>query len=117
MAKRVAYNGGTESYGPTSNPEVLKKGQIYEVIKEDQHNWYTNYSLKGIEGEFNSAWFSKPEYFAVSEEVPEVGKPMILDLVGSTNRLKTTAVENIVGVGEFVYKVITKNSVYFVQVQ
>lgn len=117
MAKRVAYNGGTESYGPSSNPAVLKKGKIYEVIKEEQHRWYTRYYLKGIEGAFNSCWFSKPEYFAVSEEVPEVGKTLTLALVGATDKLRTTAIGNVEEVGEFVYKVITKNSVYYVQVQ
>ena len=53
MAKKVRYNGGTESYYGCSDPTNLVVGKEYEVILSKDRGWQTDYTLKGVDGEFN----------------------------------------------------------------
>ena len=55
--KKVIYNGGTDTYYSCSNPAILVEGKEYEVIFEEDLGWQTNYTLKNVEGFFNSVWF------------------------------------------------------------
>ena len=59
MAKKVRYNGGTQSYLGCSEPTVLVVGKEYEVISSTDRGWQTNYTLNGIKGNFNSVWFDE----------------------------------------------------------
>lgn len=59
MAKKVRYNGGTESYYGCSDPTNLVVGKEYEVVLSKDRGWQTDYILKGIDGEFNSVWFDE----------------------------------------------------------
>ena len=61
MSKKVSYNGGTESWYSCTEPTALVVGQQYEVTSEEVLSWQTNYTLKGVEGSFNSVWFNEPE--------------------------------------------------------
>ncbi len=127
MAKKVRYNGGTESYYGCSNPANLVVGQEYEVISARERAWQTDYKLKGVDGEYNSVWFdtvvSEPQvYIAVAHEPPVVdqpyscwriamidGRPKLLDC-------NTSNVRNITYMGNNVYEVKTRNSLYIVNV-
>jgi len=60
MAKKIVrYNGGTESYYSCSDPTDLVIGKEYEVISAKDRGWQTDYTLKGVTGEFNSVWFDE----------------------------------------------------------
>ena len=52
----VKYNGGNKSYFGCSDPDKLVRGQIYEVIAVNDRGWQTDYTLKGVIGQFNSEW-------------------------------------------------------------
>ena len=114
---RVVYNGRGASKVQCSNPDRLKRGCVYEVLSKKEYKNQTNLILKGIEGEFCKDWFVKPEYFAVSNEMPTIGQEAILTLVGNTEQIKTSIIEDVLKVGNLVYKVFTENSIYFVQIQ
>ena len=75
MTKQVRYNGGTESYYGCSDPINLVVGEEYEVVFSRERGWQTDYTLKGVDGEFNSVWFDEVSsddkvYMAISQEVP-----------------------------------------------
>jgi len=125
--KQVVYNGGTQSYYGCSDPAILVVGQTYEVIHEEDRGWQTNYTLRGVKGQFNSVWFedvnpmvtSKPTYFAFSKNIPVVGKRYSVQKLNSHNQLdswSTSAVLSAVLIGDNTYKVVTRNSIYLVQV-
>ena len=57
MARKVRYNGDTQSFYPCDDPKVLVKGQVYEVVSARDLGWQTYLTLKGVEGEFKSVWF------------------------------------------------------------
>lgn len=124
--KFVYYNGNTESYLNCSDPKVLKIGQKYEILSKDVHDWQTNYTLKGVEGEFNSVWFSTspiPKTFiAVSHHIPVVGKSLHCYKVQSENlechliSTHTTTVIEVQQLGNNLYRATTRNSVYYVQI-
>ena len=59
MAKKVRYNGGTQSYYDCSDPTNLVVGKEYEVVLSRDRGWQTDYTLKGVDGEFNSVWFDE----------------------------------------------------------
>ena len=59
MAKKVRYNGGTQSYYGCSDPSKLVVGKEYEVVRSRVRSWQTDYTLKGVDGEFNSVWFDE----------------------------------------------------------
>lgn len=127
MAKKVRYNGGTESYYGCSEPTDLVIGKEYEVVSERDRGWQTDLTLRGVSGEFNSAWFDEViiddhVYMAISNNLPEIGKRYFCfkisikngrpELIGTT----TSRISQIKFLGNDVYKVTTENSVYFVTV-
>lgn len=102
-------------------------GQEYEVLAENERRWQTDYTLKGVEGEFNSVWFDevrskKSKYMALAHKVPVVGERCECTKVevfnGRTNLIRwiTTTVKEVTHLGENIYQVTTRNSVYIVQV-
>lgn len=132
MKKKVRYNGGTESYsGRFTSPEgTLVKGQEYTLVYVDQHPWETDYYLAGVEGRFNSVWFtdvveSKHIYIAVAKEFPTIGQRLSCFRAeyGSHYRsepkwisCRTTPVKEIRQLEKDVYSVDTNNSTYVVKV-
>lgn len=125
MTKRVRYNGGTESYYGCSEPTDLIVGKEYQVIHERDRGWQTDYKLKGIEGEFNSIWFDKVDdgvYMALSKTKPVIGEKYSIFKVefvnGNPKLVKgvTSTVKSINCIGNDIYQVKTRNSIYIVQV-
>ena len=124
MAKRVIYNGGTQSYKGCSDPSVLEEGKVYEVIREDDRGFQTDYTLRGIKGTFNSVWFNEAfpkTYLAISRNIPIKGKQM-LDFErfekgkGWVKIKNTSVIQEISKVGIDMYKVHTQNTTYMVQI-
>ena len=128
MAKKVVYNGGTQSYYGCSEPTNLIIGKEYEVVNERDRGWQTDYSLKGIRGEYNSAWFEeqpKPKervYMAVAHIAPIPGVMCScskIEIVGGQPKLipsTTSTVKKVENIGNNIYRVETQNSVYIVNV-
>lgn len=86
MKKFVRYNGGTQSYYSCSDPKNLVIGKEYEVTSINVRNWQTNYTLKGINGNFNSVWFDdilseKETVMAFSSTVPKIGEKIAYQFV------------------------------------
>ena len=126
MKKIVRYNGDKCSYYSCSNPDKLIVGKEYEVISEIDKGWQTDYILNGVEGHFNSVWFtvvnSGCTYMALSHNVPTVGDSCqcsVLSFDGSNlnllNRL-TSTVTDVSHIGSNIYYVTTLNSVYIIKV-
>ena len=127
MTKKVRYNGGTQSYYGCSDPSNLVVGQEYEVVYARDRNWQTDYTLKGIDGEFNSVWFDdvSPDdkvYMAISHKIPVIGEKYSCYRIefnnGNPNLIScsTSTVKGINHIGNNIYQVTTRNSVYFVTV-
>lgn len=127
MAQKVRYNGGTLSYYGCSDPRVLVVGKEYEVEKTNDRVWQTDYTLKGIKGEFNSVWFDEitPKesvYMAISMEVPRVGKQYLcykIEFVQGQPQLVsvyTSEVKEVKYMGNNIYQVATCNSMYIVKI-
>lgn len=126
MATVVKYNGGTESWYSCTKPTQLEVGKEYEVLSVKDLGWQTNYTLKGINGEFNSTWFEKvnqPElYMALAKTLPTIGQNYTcyrIEFVEGQPKLiscHTSSVKGIQKLGNNMYKVSTKNNVYIVQV-
>ena len=120
--KILMYNGGTKSYYGCDDPKVLTKGKLYEIIAEkDLHGCQTNYTLKGIEGEFNSIWFSEPtSYFAYVSEVPLVGDTMrnfiYFEGIHPKSIKHTSTILCVEPITSNIYKVYTKNTLYIIKV-
>jgi len=120
--KILMYNGETESYYGCDNPKVLSEGKLYEIIAEtDVCGCQTNYSLKGVEGKFNSVWFNEPKgNFAYSSTIPVEGEPMrnFITFVGiDAKAIKhTSPVHYVEQIASDIYKVYTKNTLYIVKV-
>ncbi len=58
MAKKVRYNGGTESsYDGCSAPTDLVVSKEYEGVHSADRSCQTDYILDSVGGEFNSIWF------------------------------------------------------------
>lgn len=123
--KQVIYNGGTDFFHPCSDPSVLIPGKVYTVVKEDVSSWHTEYTLKGVDGEFNSVWFDPimPTYFAVGNYIPHEGysyrckKIVITDSGCYMQGWQTSTVQKVEFVGKDTYKVTTYNSIYMVNVR
>lgn len=86
MKKFVRYNGGTQSYYSCSDPKNLVIGKEYEVTSINVRNWQTDYTLKGINGNFNSVWFDdilseKETVMAFSSTVPKIGEKIAYQFV------------------------------------
>ena len=118
--KQVIYNGGTMSYYGCSDPSILTVGKVYNVVNARDRGWQTDYTLEGVEGEFNSVWFDDvlPTHFAIGTTVPVEGKRYEcckLDVeVVNRSKVKTSTVQSVSVIGENTYKVTTRNSVYVV---
>ena len=86
MKKFVRYNGGMQSYYSCSDPKNLVIGKEYEVTSINVRNWQTDYTLKGINGNFNSVWFDdilseKETVMAFSSTVPKIGEKIAYQFV------------------------------------
>lgn len=123
----VRYNGGNLSYYDCSEPTALVAGEEYEVIAENDRGWQTDYTLKGVKGYFNSAWFddvnsTEATFMALAHRVPTVGERCQcskLEFVNGKPKLSswyTTNVKEVSYMGNNIYRVTTHNSVYIVQV-
>lgn len=127
MGMIVRYNGGTLSWRRCSDPSNLIVGKEYEVISEDDQGIQSNYTLKGVDGYFNSCWFdkvdSKKTFIAFSNKVPTVGeryKCNRLEFICGNPKLVscvTSTVKAVLDIGNNIYRVSTANSVYIVQVK
>lgn len=129
MVKIVRYNGGTMSYYGCSEPTELVVGKKYVVISEDVRNCQTNYTLKGVNGYFNSVWFddvdsvnTEKTFIALAHTIPVVGekcKCSRLEIVNGLPQLigyNTSTVKEVSNMGNNIYRVTTCNSIYIVQV-
>lgn len=127
MTHKVRYNGKTRSYYDCSSPANLVVGKEYEVFSSRDRGWQTDYTLKGVAGEFNSVWFddvSSEEnvYMAVASEVPVVGERYSCHKIEVINgrleisRWSTSTVKEINQLGNNIYRVTTRNSLYIVNV-
>ena len=127
MAKKVRYNGGTLSYYPCSDPNILDEGKEYEVAFSRDRGWQTDYTLKGVNGEFNSVWFNEVSsedkvYMAIAHEVPVIGKRYScykIEFINGQPELIGRYTSNVKGInymGNNIYEVTTHNSVYIVNV-
>ena len=125
--KKVRYNGGTDSYYSCSDPTNLVVGKEYEVVFSRDRGWQTDYTLKGVDGEFNSVWFDEVSsddkvYMAIAHEVPVMGQNYScykLEFINGQPKLiswSTTTVKGIIYLGNNIYQVTTLNSVYIVNV-
>lgn len=123
MTKLVQYNGEKLSFRNCSDSTLLVVGKVYEVLQEKDFGFQTNYTLKGVKGEFNSVWFDEikmPVVMALSHKHPELHKPLENLLMFNKNEvrqvLKTTPVQKIEKVEGNVFKILTKNTIYIIQV-
>ena len=129
--KKVFYNGGTEAMYSCDNPSCLVIGKEYEVLYEHADTWQTNYVLKGVDGEFNSAWFTNDSdtnqqskdlpvvYLAAARYIPVVGKRFRCDRLEPNNGInnfraaETSEVMFVKQLGENVWAARTRSgSVY-----
>ncbi len=115
----VKYNGGNKSYFGCSDPDKLVRGQIYEVIAVNDRGWQTDYTLKGVVGQFKSVWFDKVNvHKAITNHQPSVGHSMVctkVELVDGkieTTSWKTSTVMKSEEIEQDVFKVTTLNSIY-----
>lgn len=123
MEKIVRYNGGKMSYYGCSEADKLVKGRMYKVIDEKDRGWQTDYKLKGVKGWFNSVWFDEVKtYLAVSHEIPKVGELCECARMeyehGVTNMVacRIGTIKKVQELGIGVYKVLTYNNIYIMQV-
>ena len=127
MAKKVRYNGGTQSYYGCSDPTNLVVGKEYEVVLSRDRGWQTDYTLKGVDGEFNSVWFDEVSsddkvYMAIAHEAPVIGEKYScykMEFINGQPKLiawSTSTVKGINYMGNNIYQVTTRNSVYIVNV-
>lgn len=127
MAKMVRYNGGTLSYLDCTNPAVLSVGNVYEVTSERDRGWQTDYTLKGLKGAFNSCWFNEVKtkrntFMALARRVPVEGQKFQctkIEIINGRPELiecSTSIVEDCFYLGNNIYQVFTRNSVYIVRV-
>ena len=127
MAMKVRYNGCTESYYGCSDPTNLVVGKEYEVVLSRDRGWQTDYTLKGVDGEFNSVWFDvissdDKVYMAIAHGVPMIGKRYFcykMEFSNGQPKLigwSTSTVKEINYMGNNIYQVTTCNSFYIVNV-
>lgn len=130
MAKIVRYNGGTLNYYFCSDPTELVVGREYEVVYEkDYGGYFTEYTLRGVNGNFYSGWFDEVNsnpvaetFMVLSHTIPVVGescKCAKLEFVNGQPKLigwHTITVKDVSDMGNNIYRVTTRNSTYIVQV-
>ena len=118
----VRYNGGHESHIWCSAPDELDVKVIYEVIDEKEIKGQNNYILKGVEGIFNSAWFTevKPASLGSSTRIPEVGIPLVYRPIDPHTGFPKIFRENttdliieVTEIGFHLYQVTTESAVYY----
>ena len=88
MEKIVAYNGKTDFFFPCGDPSLLSTDKVYEVTSCTDLGVQTNYTLKGIDGVYNSSWFDDvpPMQIATAISPPVVGeryKCLIIKWIGT----------------------------------
>ncbi len=119
MEKIVKYNGRKDSFLGSTPPVDLVQGEMYTVIGSVDRRWQTDYTLRGIKGQFNSAWFTEVQCLvAFSQKPPVVGKrcecaklkERSLELV----KWSTSPVQAVMKVGD-AYITKTKNSIYIIK--
>ncbi len=115
----VKYNGGSKSYYGCSDPDKLVCGQIYEVIAVNDRGWQTDYTLKGVVGQFNSIWFDKVNvYKAITTHQPSVGHSMACKKIErvegklEATSWRTSTVMKSEEIEQDMFKVTTLNSIY-----
>lgn len=127
MAKKVRYNGDKVSYYGCSEPTNLVVGKEYEVVLIRDRGWQTDYTLKDVDGEFNSVWFDDVSsddkvYMAIAHGIPVIGEryPCYkLGFIKGHPKLTdwyTSIVKEINYMGNNIYQVTTLHSVYIVNV-
>lgn len=119
--KILMYNGGKDSFYYSDDPKVLTNGTLYDVIAEKDLGFQTNYTLNGIEGEFNSVWFSEPiSYFAYTDTVPVEGEALKsfirFEGIHPKSMITTSTIRYVEAVSNDIYKVYTQNTLYIVKV-
>lgn len=144
---KVIFKGETteadNNYEYTST-SCLKEGETYEIRTVGSLPGYSTCTLKGIKGTFNPHWFEKVEesetqsdnaknkatevpvntgvcktYVAISNEMPEVGKRLVLKRGHEGNAfatVRTSAIQTIEHLEDNIYVCKTKNTTYIVQV-
>ena len=97
-----------------------------EVVSEDVRDWQTNYTLKGVNGKFNSCWFDEIQknsiFLAIADHKPTIssrcecwklemerGRPVLIPWL-------TSPVREISDMGNNIYRVVTRNNTYIIQV-
>ena len=122
---KVRYNGERATYYSCSEPEKLIEGNVYEVIRSRDLGFQTNYLIEydeGQYGEFNSMWFEKVMeenvYIAFSTQIPIIGKRFNCFVHYGVFQYEvfTTTVNDVEYLGNSIYKVNTRNSIYYVEV-
>ena len=127
MAIKVRYNGGTQSYYGCSDPTNLVVDKEYEVVLSRDRGWQTDYTLKGVKGAFNSCWFNEIKsernaFMAFAHKAPVEGekfqctKVEIIKGQPEIYDCSTSVVEDVRYLGNNIYQVYTRNSVYIVKV-
>ena len=126
---KVMYNGERATIYKCSDPGNLVKGEIYEVLKVKDLGFQTNFVIEfddGEYGEYNSLWFEKIQddmyYIATSKRIPIKGKKYscvvleAFDGVVKPYGVITSTVKEAEYLGNHIYKVITKNNIYYVMI-
>ena len=110
-----------------SSPKDLILGKEYEVTNEINLGWQINYTLKGVEGSFASLWFidvdpSKNPYIVFATKLPDVGESFhcykATINIGAIKMIDcfTSAVNAVYYLGNNIYQIVTRNSIYFCQI-
>lgn len=116
VKKFVRYKGGFKDYHPFPQP-LLSEMHIYEVVNELEFKSHTAYTLKGINGLFNSQWFSEVKVIAhtgISNQIPVVGQTYEYSEInmdyGFPRCLKysTSAVDSFTDLGNNIYEIYAK---------
>ena len=125
MTRKIGiYNGGTESYKFSDKPDDLIVGGIYTIVKQHKTDYQTNYELAEFPGkEFNSCWFNEPTcYIAVAYTHPKIGEKFYCNRYDMEHKsygfhsVTTSKVTDITKLGNNIYLVKTKNSMYFCEI-
>lgn len=120
MAKIVRYNGGKMSYYSCTKPTHLVVGKKYEVTFEYDRGFQTDYTLKGVNGYFNSVWFDDITFIALARDIPVLGKRFKcskLEFVNGRPMLtscNTSIVIEVSDRGNNIYEVNTNDCIYIV---
>jgi len=119
----VRYNGGRESHAWCTAPDKLVVGKLYKVTNINKMNHQANYTLEGVVGEFYCDWFEQvePVYVGISRHRPVVGKLCSCRLItlvkGTTTKFIREDIDGVTDVCEIglhIYKVTTKDSIYYI---